>query len=84
MATLRMFANARQTSGTGRAKFPGDTVGQVLNAACDEYGPEFAIVVAQCRVWLNGEPCESNDAVSETDEVALLPPVSGGSEHRHR
>jgi len=29
-------------------------------------------------VWVNGEPAEPDVPVGETDEVALLPPVSGG------
>jgi molybdopterin converting factor small subunit len=34
--------------------------------------------VQRCRVWRNGEPAEREDAVTDDDEVAILPPVSGG------
>jgi molybdopterin converting factor small subunit len=29
-------------------------------------------------VWVNGEPASPNDPVRDDDEVAVLPPVSGG------
>jgi len=32
-----------------------------------------------CRVWLNGEETVGAALVQDADEVALLPPVSGGS-----
>ena len=42
------------------------------------YGPEFAAVLAESRVWLNGEPAGREMPVADRDEVAVLPPVSGG------
>jgi molybdopterin converting factor small subunit len=35
-------------------------------------------VLATCRVWRNGEPTTDADPVGPGDEVAVLPPVSGG------
>ena len=78
MATLRLFAAAREAAGTGRDDADGATVGAVLDAAVQRYGPSFADVLATCRVWVNGEPAGRDDAVGPTDEVAVLPPVSGG------
>jgi MoaD family protein len=78
MATLRLFAAARQAAGTGRDEIAGATVGEILDAAVDRYGAEFAAVLAECRVWLNGEPAGRDAAVDDGDEVAVLPPVSGG------
>jgi molybdopterin synthase sulfur carrier subunit len=78
MAALRLFAAARQAAGTGSDVVPGATVGAVLDAACLRYGEAFAHVLASCRVWVNGEPAERTDPVGDTDEVAVLPPVSGG------
>lgn len=53
-------------------------MGSVLDAAVERYGAQFAQVLTGCRVWRNGEPAERAEAVSEGDEVAVLPPVSGG------
>jgi sulfur-carrier protein len=78
MATVRLFASARQAAGTGRDTLPGVTVGEVLDAAIARYGDEFAMVLRSCKVWVNGEEADSATAVSEADEVAVLPPVSGG------
>jgi molybdopterin converting factor small subunit len=79
LAVLRLFAGAREAAGTGRDDVPGGTVGDVLRAARDRYGTPFADVLEHCQIWCNGEPCEPQDAVSDTDEVAVLPPVSGGA-----
>ena len=78
MATLRLFAAAREAAGTGRDDVDGATVGAVLDAAVARYGPSFAEVLTTCRIWVNGEPADRADAVRPTDEVAVLPPVSGG------
>ena len=78
MPTLRLFAAAREAAGTGRATIDGDTVGAVLDRAVDTYGDRFADVLGTCRIWVNGEPATRDDAVAPTDEVAVLPPVSGG------
>jgi molybdopterin converting factor small subunit len=78
MATLRLFAQAREAAGTGQDDLPGDTVAQLLDSARERYGPEFATVLSTCKVWVNGQPAVGSDAVTATDEVALLPPVSGG------
>lgn len=78
MAVLRLFAAAREAAGTGRDDVPGDTVGAVLDAAVGRYGPAFDAVLATSKVWVNGEGADRGDAVTATDEVAVLPPVSGG------
>ena len=78
VARLRLFASAREAAGTGRDVVDGATVADVLSASIERYGAAFAAVLPTCRVWVNGEPAEPDVAVGETDEVALLPPVSGG------
>lgn len=79
MVLLRLFAGAREAAGTGRDDLPGTTVGAVVDAARARYGEEFSRVLEHCQVWRNGEPCELTDPVADTDEVAVLPPVSGGA-----
>jgi molybdopterin synthase sulfur carrier subunit len=79
MAVIRLFAAARETAGTGRDSLEGATVSQVLSAARARYGDAFSAVLEGSRVWLNGEPAGLEAAVSDTDEVAVLPPVSGGA-----
>lgn len=78
MAVLRLFASAREAAGTGRVDVGEATVGAVLDAARVRYGEGFAAVLATSRVWLNGEPTTDDAPVGTHDEVAVLPPVSGG------
>ncbi len=79
MVLLRLFAGAREAAGTARDDVPGSTVAEVVDAARARYGPAFAEVLEHCQVWRNGEPCEPTDVVDDRDEVAVLPPVSGGA-----
>lgn len=79
MAVLRLFAAAREAAGTGRDVIPGTTVRAVLDAAVARYGADFAALLPTCKVWRNGDPADLTDAVADTDEVAVLPPVSGGA-----
>lgn len=79
MPVLRLFAAAREAAGTGRDEVAGATVGEVLGRARERYGDAFAAVLCASRVWVNGEPASDDTTVGEGDEVAVLPPVSGGS-----
>lgn len=76
--TLRLFAAARHEAGTGTASMRAATVAQVLDAATARYGSAWAQVAAISRVWVNGEPADGTRILFEGDEVAVLPPVSGG------
>lgn len=58
---------------------PGSTVAEVLRVAVERYGSGFAALLATCKVWVNGEEAVPEQAVSDSDEVAVLPPVSGGA-----
>ncbi|MGH9067631.1 MAG: MoaD/ThiS family protein [Acidimicrobiales bacterium] len=79
MAVLRLFAAAREAAGTGRDEIAAPTVGAVLAEARSRYGELFASVLAGSRVWVNGELAADAVKVGDGDEVAVLPPVSGGS-----
>lgn len=78
MATLRLFASAREAAGIGKVTVTESTVGAILDAARARYGEQFAAVLANSRVWLNGDPTTDDAVVGENDELAVLPPVSGG------
>ena len=79
MAIVRMFASARTAAGRSHDDLPGATVGEVLDAARQRYGAVFTDVLETCRIWVNGEPAAPTTRVDARDEVAILPPVSGGS-----
>lgn len=79
MAHLRLFAAARDAAGRRDDVLSGGTVGAVLDAAVAAYGHDFAVVLQSATVWCNGEAVERDHEVGDADEVAVLPPVSGGS-----
>ena len=78
MAILRLFESVKQMAGTGSVILSGATVADVVEEASQRYGAEFSDMARNCRIWLNGNPTEINTPVNDDDEIALLPPVSGG------
>jgi len=77
---LRLFAAARDAAGRSSDTVEAATVGDVLLHARTTYGSHFADVLDHARVWLNGDEPADGDAtpVADGDEIAVLPPVSGG------
>jgi sulfur-carrier protein len=78
MAELRLFGPAREAAGVARVDLPGCSVAEILGAAEARYGRAFAEVVAISQVWVNGESATAAAPVADHDEVAVVPPVSGG------
>jgi molybdopterin synthase sulfur carrier subunit len=64
----------------GTATIDGGSVGEILDAAVDQWGGSFAALLAQSQVWVNGEMAVRDTPVHPGDEVAVIPPVSGGAE----
>jgi len=75
---LRLFGPAREAAGTASCEMPGANVAEVIESAAALYGERFAELLPTCRVWVNGEPAEPSTELRPSDEVAVLPPVSGG------
>jgi MoaD family protein len=81
--TLRLFATAREAAGCATDSFEltdGASVGDLVGLACGRYGDAFSEVLATARIWVNGdEPAGgATTMLAAGDEVAVLPPVSGG------
>ncbi|MDX1689379.1 MAG: MoaD/ThiS family protein [Acidimicrobiia bacterium] len=79
MPRLRLFANLREAAGTADTRVPGATVGEVLDNAVERFGDGFASGLSIARVWVNGDEAGADRTVTDDDEIALLPPVSGGA-----
>ncbi|MEY4068594.1 MAG: MoaD/ThiS family protein [Actinobacteria bacterium] len=79
MARVLLFASAREAAGRSRESIEGATVAEVLSVATRRFGPRFEALLGSCTVWLNGEKCTPDAVVADDDEVAVLPPVSGGA-----
>lgn len=79
MVRLRLFGPAREAAdGAASVTLPGETVATVIAAAELRFGEAFSQVVAVSNIWLNGEPVNPDTDVVDGDEVAVIPPVSGG------
>jgi MoaD family protein len=77
---LRLFAGAREAAGRTEDSFDAATLGDALARAREAYGEPFVSVLGTARVWVNGDEPADGDAtpLHDGDEVAILPPVSGG------
>lgn len=76
--TLLLFAAARESAGCSHCQMEARTVSDVLDQARRRFGADFAAIVDGSRVWVNGEPVSGPEPLRSGDEVAILPPVSGG------
>ncbi|HET9061199.1 MAG TPA: MoaD/ThiS family protein [Acidimicrobiales bacterium] len=85
--TVLFFAGAREAVGAsrlevelpgGREPGGGPTVGDLLQLLGPEVAGKLAPLMKTCAVWLNGSPTSPGAPLSPGDEVAVLPPVSGG------
>jgi MoaD family protein len=79
MATLRLFANLRESAGTDTVDIDAPNVSELLSEASHRFGDSFATAMASAGVWVNGEQAEGSTPIAATDEIALIPPVSGGA-----
>ena len=79
---MRFFAALRDVTGTGTDEIQAGTVGDVISAAVERYGDKLEKSLAFSKVAVNGRLISELDGeatpVSDDDEVAFLPPVSGG------
>ena len=77
---VRLFASARDAAGCAADTIDATTLGELLDQARHRYGPEFVAVLERARVWVNGDEPADGEAtlLAFDDEVAVLPPVSGG------
>jgi sulfur-carrier protein len=78
---VRFFAAARDAAGTRELTVDARSLGDLLDDLRSRHGSQFAAVLATARVWINDEDPAHGDATLLTpgDEVAILPPVSGGA-----
>ena len=78
MALLRLFGPAREAAGVSSVILPGHSVSVVISAAEEQFGDSFSRIVATSNIWLNGDVACPDARVNDDDEVAVIPPVSGG------
>jgi molybdopterin converting factor small subunit len=79
VARVRLFSALREEAGAAEVEAVGSTVEEIVNDLCERYGEPFARIARAGSVIVEGERATSERPVGPADEVALLPPVSGGS-----
>jgi molybdopterin converting factor subunit 1 len=78
--TVRLFARLRDIAGAAelvRDMEPGATIGNVWRQLADEY-PDLGPYERSISSAVNADYARMDTRLREGDEVAFLPPVSGG------
>ena len=78
--TVRLFARARELAGAGQLKLELPLGARVadLRGALVEGVPALGPLLAVSAVAVNHDFAEADRVLVESDEVAIIPPVSGG------
>jgi MoaD family protein len=75
---VRLFAALRDLAGAPSVEAQGSTVGEVVASLSDRFGERFAKLARVGSVVVDGERASEDTMLTGAEEVALLPPVSGG------
>jgi len=81
MARLRLFAGVKEVAGIDMIEVDVSTVGGLVAEADGRFGADFVRSRNGAKLWLNGdeEVADLATPIGRHDEVAIIPPVSGGS-----
>jgi molybdopterin converting factor subunit 1 len=77
--TVQLFARARELAGAGEARIEldeGVTVGGLRTALAGRF--PLAELLAVSRIAVNHDFAPDSSVLQASDEVAVIPPVSGG------
>lgn len=75
---VRLFAALRELAGSSRVEANGRTVGDLVDALSAAQGERFGQIAAVSSFVVNGDRASRETVIADGDEVAILPPVSGG------
>ena len=79
MARVRLFAALRELAGASSIDVDGATVDDVVRTLDEKFGPRFGEIARAGTVVIGGERASFDTPLEGVEEVALLPPVSGGA-----
>jgi molybdopterin converting factor subunit 1 len=79
--TVRLFARARDLAGTDAiaVELPDGATVQDLRKVLADESPTFARLLSRSAIAVNDDFGSADLVLSPGQEIALLPPVSGGS-----
>jgi MoaD family protein len=78
MVKVRLFAALRELAAASQVEAEGRTAGEVVDVLSARYGDRFAQIAAVGSLVVNGDRATRATALADGDELAVLPPVSGG------
>lgn len=78
---VRLFAALREAAGVAEVDVEPAPLDALLDELCARYGEPFTTRLSVASVLLDGDPVGRSATLPVPDgaELALLPPVSGGS-----
>lgn len=79
--TIHLFAAAKQRAGASQwtLELPETATVAVLKAELGRQCPPIEPLLASSRMAVNGEYATDDQMLNASDELAVIPPVSGGS-----
>lgn len=80
MLTVKLFAKARDLIGSPTVQLPwsdGQVVAHLKQILGEQY-PALVPLIPRLLVAVNNDYAADSTAITQTDEVACFPPVSGG------
>jgi diacylglycerol kinase family enzyme/molybdopterin converting factor small subunit len=79
VARVRLFAALREMAGTTHLDVPGATVDEIVQTLTEKFGTRFGEIARAGSALVDKEAVAWETPLGDDDEVALLPPVAGGS-----
>jgi diacylglycerol kinase family enzyme/molybdopterin converting factor small subunit len=78
VANVRLFAALKDLAGDAYLDVPGQTVNDIVDALTEKFGERFGEIARSGSAIVAGERVEWNHELGDEEQLALLPPVSGG------
>lgn len=78
MLTIHLFAAAAERVGASRVELPHPPTVAHLRQMLSDNWPPLAELLPRCAVAVNHEYATDDQPLNRGDEVAVIPPVSGG------
>jgi sulfur-carrier protein len=76
---VRLFASLRELAGSPEVEIDAPDVAGLCDQLSERFGGDFARILAVGSVVVDGRTVDRGRTLAPNDEVAVLPPVSGGS-----
>ena len=78
VVNVRLFAALRELAGASQADASGSTAGEVVAELAERFGERFGRIARAGSIVVDGERASVERVLEGGEEVAILPPVSGG------